>query len=338
MTDSNLPAEGTATDTALSFDDGVDAINNLVNGSEKNPDEQVEAQNEAETEVDEPEQGEEAEVEAADADSEDAAEEADGPEVGSGGKFVSNDAKVTLNDGTVTTVEALKRGFMSQQSFTRSTQEVAQERKALAEHKEQIGQIAQSLAQQRDFILQAAQRFLPQPPDRSMMDSDPIGYMQAKADYDERMQVVNQLHYQKQSEQGRMTEEEQQSEQQRRASEAERLFEVMPELKNRKAYEKFWSDAVDAGAEYYRLSPEDLDEVRDHRFYLIMRDAMEYRKAQKLAPKVRQEIAAKPKLIAGGKRMDPKAKTSRETDARREQLRKTGSFEAGVELLKGFNL
>ncbi|WP_164764040.1 hypothetical protein, partial [Mesorhizobium sp. M1A.T.Ca.IN.004.03.1.1] len=53
-----------------------------------------------------------------------------------------------------------------------------------------------SIAQQRDFVLSVAQKFIPQPPSREMLQSDPLSYMQAKADYEERMAVFNQLAYQ----------------------------------------------------------------------------------------------------------------------------------------------
>jgi hypothetical protein len=336
MPESNLPS-GTADGGALSFDDGVSAIENLDIGSDKpNPENQVEATNEAEAE-ETPEEG--VETEEAETDEQDGAEEEDGPdEVGKGGKFVSNDAKVTLNDGTVTTVEALKRGFMSQQSFTRSTQEVAAEKKALAEHKAQFGQVAQSLVKQRDFILQAAQKFLPTPPDREMMQSDPFGYMQAKADYDERMQVINQLQYQQHSETGRMTEEQKREADERKATEAAKLMEAVPEFRDRKVYDQFWNDAAVTMAEHYGFTAEELAETTDHRMYLAMRDLVKYRKALKQAPKVAQDIKAKPKLMQGGRRMDPKAKTSREAQQRSENLRKTGDFDAGVRALMDLDL
>jgi len=336
MPESNLPS-GTADGGALSFDDGVSAIESLDLGSDNpNPKNQVEAKNEAEAD-EVPEEG--VETEEAETDDQDGVEEEDGPdEVGKGGKFVSNDAKVTLNDGTVTTVEALKRGFMSQQSFTRSTQEVAAEKKALSEHKAQIGQVAQSLAKQRDFILQAAQTFLPAAPPREMMQSDPFGYMQAKADYDEKMQVVNQLLYQQQAEGGRMTEEQKAWLNETKATEAARLMEAEPSFRDRKVYDQFWNDATATMAEHYGFTPEELAETTDHRMYLAMRDLVKYRKALKSAPKVAQDIKGKPKLMQGGRRMDPKAKTSRDAQQRGEQLRKTGSFDAGVAALMDLDL
>jgi hypothetical protein len=332
MTVSNLPDEGTASDSALSFNDGADAIENLLDDSgDPKLAKEVEAKEEAE--ADAPEEGEADEAEITE--EQEDGEEQDGPdEVKSGGKFVSNDAKVTLNDGTVTTVEALKRGFMSQQSFTRSTQEVAAEKKEIAEYKTQIAQTAQSLVQQRDFVLSIAQRFTPKAPDRAMLDPasqsfDPIGYTQQKADYDEHMQVLNQINYQQQAERGRMTEEQKIAANQLKAQEWEQLSTAVPEFKDSKTYQKFWSDAVETMAAY-GFAEQELSETIDHRMYLAMRDLVQFRRAKQQAPKVKQEIEAKPRIIPGGRRMDPKAKTSREAQQRGEQLRKTGTFDAGI--------
>lgn len=333
MPESNLPS-GTADGGALSFDDGVSAIENLGSGSDTKPADQVEATNEAEAEM--PEEGVE---EDAETDEQEGAEEEDGPdEVGKGGKFVSNDAKVTLNDGTVTTVEALKRGFMSQQSFTRSSQDVAEKRKALEAKEAEHGQTAQALAQQRDFLLQAAQRFLPKVPDRELMQSDPFGYMQAKALYDEQMQVVNQILYQSKAEKDRIAREQEEATNERKAEEARKLFDAVPEFRDRKVYDQFWSDATTIMAEEYGFTADELANETDHRFYKAMRDLVKYRKALKQAPKVAQDIKGKPKLMQGSRRMDPKAKTSREAQTRSENLRKTGSFDAGVAALMDLDL
>jgi septum formation topological specificity factor MinE len=105
---------------------------------------------------------------------------------------------VRLKDGTVISVQDLKRGFLSQQSFTRGTQENAKERETLASKKGRSGTNARSLQEQRDFILQVAQQYVPQPPDRSLLDRnspnfDPITYAALKAEYDDRS-ALNKLH------------------------------------------------------------------------------------------------------------------------------------------------
>lgn len=324
---SQEPAE----DTALSFNDGVDAIDNLLDDSgDPKLVEKVEANADAM-----PDEG----ADDAQIDGQEPEQDQDGPdEVKSGGKFVSNDAKVTLNDGTVTTVEALKRGFMSQQSFTRSTQEVAAERKALTETKAQIEQTAQALAQQRDFVLSVAQQFIRQPPSRDLLNTDPMGYWQAKEDYDDQVKAMNQLLYQQQSEADRQKGEQSEASKQSRQEQSRLLLEAAPEFRDRKVYDQFWNDATETMASKYGFTPEEIGGTLDHRFYVAMRDLVKYHKALKRAPQVQQEIANRPQVMPGSRRMDPKAKTSREATQRTEQLRKSGSFDAGVAALMDLNL
>jgi hypothetical protein len=335
MPESNLPS-GTAEGGALSFDDGVSAIENLDLGSETpNPENQVEATNEAETDDPETDTPDDADAEL-DVDAEDPDDSPD--EDLRGGRFAPDTAKVTLTDGTVTTVAELKRNNLFQADYTRKTTELKAEKTAFESQRSEVGKVAQAVAQQRDFLLQAAQVFLPKPPERELMQSDPFGYMQAKADYDEKMQVVNQLLYQRQAEGGRLTEEQKAEENERKATEANRLMEAIPEFRDRKVYDQFWNDATVTMAEHYGFTPEELAETTDHRMYLAMRDLVKYRKALKQAPKVAQDIKGKPKLMQGSRRMDPKAKTSREAQTRSENLRKTGSLDAGIAALMDLDL
>jgi hypothetical protein len=121
---------------------------------------------------------------------------------------------VRLKDGTVISVQELKRGFLSQSSFTRGTQENAEERKALASQKAEFEQNARALQAQRDFILQVSQQFLPAPPDDSLLDTnspnyDPLRYMSLKADYDKRVGTLNKLQQASQADTGQGTQEQQ---------------------------------------------------------------------------------------------------------------------------------
>lgn len=127
--------------------------------------------------------------------------------------------------------------------------------------------------------------------------------------------------------------------QERRQQEAARLVEAIPEFRDQKVYGQFWGDAQQVMQEHYGYSPEELESIAtDHRVYLVMRDLLELRKLKKLAPKVREDVKAKPKMLSQTRRMDPKSKTSREAQARREQLRKTGTLEAGIAALMDLDL
>jgi uncharacterized protein YigE (DUF2233 family) len=69
----------------------------------------------------------------------------------------------------------------------------------------------------------------------------------------------------------------------------------------------------------------------------VYRDLAAYRRARKNLPAVKQAVQSKP-VLTGKKRMDPKAKSSRESQARGEHLRKTGDFDAGVSALMDLDL
>jgi hypothetical protein len=325
MPESDLP-QGTAEDSALTFNEGADAISNLIEDPETDPQDTVEAKDTAESETPD------------EADAAEDAEDPDGSEPLKGGRFAPDTAKVTLEDGSVITVAELKRNNLFQRDYTRKTTELKTEREAFVQQKSQLDQHAQSLAQQRDFILSAAQKFIPQPPSRELLQSDPLQYMQAKADYDERMSVFNQLAYQQQAN-SRLTEEQQaEATNQLRQEESKRLLEAIPEFKDRNVYQNFWNDAVETMASKYGFSKTEIEETLDHRFYVAMRDLVKFHKALNKAPQVKQEVEKKPQMISGSRRMDPKAKTSREAQQRAEQLRKSGSFDAGVAALMDLNL
>lgn len=337
MSDAN-PAQAAGNDEPLSFDDGADAILDLLPDPEtdltKEDQSQQDATDEAEVE------GEQPEAEEGATEEEEAQEGKDGPGYESG-KFAADTANVRLKDGTVISVQDLKRGYLSQASFTRGTQENAKEREALASQKAEVEQNARQLQAQRDFILQVSQKYLPKPPDQKLLDQtspsfDPIRYMSEKADYDAKVGELTQLQQAAQADQARMSEEQKRQRQELHDREAKRLVETMPELKKPEVYAKFWTEAVETMAEY-GFSAEELGDALDHRLYPIYRDLAAYRRARKNLPAVKQSVQSKP-VLTGQKRMDPKAKNSREQTVRAEQLRKTGSFDAGVRSLMDFDL
>jgi len=336
MSDTN-PAPAAGNDEPLSFDDGVDALADVLKDPETDLAEEDQAQDEAEAE---PEEGEEPEAEEA-TEADEKPEEEDGPEEVTGGKFAADTANVRLKDGTVISVQDLKRGFLSQQSFTRGTQENAKERETLASQKAEVEQYARSLQEQRNLILQVSQQFIPQPPDRSLLDRnspnfDPITYAALKAEYDDRIGVINHLHQTSTAEQEKAAKEQERQKETMRAAEVERLLKAMPDLAKPEVQKKFWAESVETMAEY-GFSQEEMNDTIDHRVYRIFRDLTAYRKARNRIPAVKEAIQSRP-VLTGKKRMDPKEKTSRESQVRKEQLRKTGDFDAGVSALMDLDL
>jgi hypothetical protein len=332
MAESDRP-DGPATDTALSFDAGVEDISNLLlSDPETDPAEEQEHEANADAEP-----GDEPGPDEAEADAED--DESDGSdEVAAGGKFVSRDAKVRLDDGTVISVGELARNNLFQRDYTRKSEEVKAERQAVQADRTKMNEIAQALVAQRDFLLQYSERKAPKAPPRDMLETDPIGYWRAKAEYDDDLAEYNTLQHHRQAEAQRLQEEAGEALKAFKSEEARKLFDKIPEFRKPEVYNKFWSDAQQVMSEKYGISPEELAETYDHRMYSAMRDLVKYHKAQAAAPKVKEQLQGKPQMMKGGKRMDPKSKISREAQGRAEQLRKTGSLQAGIAALMDLDL
>ena len=342
MSDTN-PSQEAGNDAPLSFDDGVDSLLDVLKDPETDLAVEDQAQDEADAD-EEPAEGEEPETEetAEDADADEKTEEEDGPqEEVTGGKFAADTANVRLKDGTVISVQDLKRGFLSQQSFTRGTQDNAKERETLASQKAEVEQYARSLQEQRDLILQVSQQYIPPQPDRSLLDRnspnfDPITYAALKAEYDDRIGILNNLHHASKADQERAAKAQADQKETVRTQEVERLLKAMPDLAKPEVQKKFWAESVETMAEY-GFSQEEMNESLDHRVYRIFRDLTAYRKARNRIPAVKEAIQSKP-VLSGKRRMDPKEKTSRDRQARNEALRKTGSFDAGVGALMDLDL
>lgn len=334
MSDTN-PAPAAGNDEPLSFDDGVNALTDVL----ADPETDLQEEDQSNEATEEEAEGE-PEAETEEATEEEAEQEDDGPGYESG-KFAADTANVRLKDGTVISVQDLKRGYLSQSSFTRGTQENAKEREALASQKAEFEQNARQVQAERDFILQVAQQFVPQPPDRSLMDQsspnfDPLRYMALKEDYEQKVGALNKLQTSSKADQERLTTQQQKERKDLQDAEAKRLVEIMPELKKPEVYNKFWSEAVETMSEY-GFSAEEMNDSIDHRLYPIFRDLAAYRRARKNIPAVKQAVQSKP-VLQGKKRMDPKAKSTRESQVRGEQLRRTGDFDAGVRSLMDLDL
>lgn len=322
----SAPSQEAANDTARSFDQGVEDISNLLDGPETAP---VEGED-REANID-AEPGDEPgpdEVEATDDDDSTDEEEA-GPDY-SKGKFASDDAKVTLKDGSILSVTDLKRGYLAQQDSSRRDQELRAKEQELKANNTKMNEIAQALVAQRDFLLQYAEKKAPKAPPRDMLETDPIGYWRAKAEYDDDLTEFNALQYHRQAEQQRLQEEAGEALKAFKNEEARKLFEAIPEFRKPEVYNKFWSDAQRVMSEKYGIMPEELAETIDSRMYKAMRDLIKFHNAQAAAPKVKEQLQGKPQMLKGGQRPDPKTKISRDAKSRTEQLRKTGRPEDAV--------
>lgn len=280
-------------------------------------------------------------------DEEDAEENADteddgSPEPGTAGKYVASNAKYKLSDGTEITVGELARNNLFQRDYSKKTEEVAREREVVTQEKAEIAQVSQKLREEREFLIWYAEQNIPKPPAFPSVPAsqDPMAHLQYAEDkrrYDVMAESWRAFKAGQAQDEQRKTGETQAEAQKRAATEVAALFDAIPVLKDQKKATAFF-DALEKGAaEHYKLTQNQIADAlkTDHRYGLILRDALAYRRAKAQAPAVQKELAAKPRLVrSGGQRSDPGQQVRRSIQKTTERLRQTGSMADGISAIE----
>lgn len=318
MTDTAIsPDSGPVDNAPLSFDKGIEAIESLLSddpemdlvGSDEAPgsevkDEVANDEDEPELSLDDDELGEAADVEAK-------------------ASELSDDTEIVLDGGEKISLAQLKRNNLFQRDYTRKTEELAQQRKALEqEHSDRVAQATEELRKQREFILEFAGEFIPQEPTLEMLREDPIGYMEAKATYEERVRKLTTLAEQRQGETQQLTAKQQKEMEEFTAAEWSKFLDVVPKLKDETKLEAFRNDVKEIAVKDYGLDPEELQAVRDHRYMRVLHDAIAYRKLVQKSKTVPEKVAAKPKLQSNKQRMSIPDVKARDAEGRFQALKK----------------
>lgn len=250
-----------------------------------------------------------------------------------GGRFVSDNAKVRLADGTVTTIADLKSGSLRNADYTRKTQEVAEQRRALETQSQAFEASHKELAQQRDYVSQLLQSLTPQAPDPAMTDPrsanyDPVRYMHEKANYEAWQQHASYLQQQSEADKAKAQEKANADRQTRINSEWGKLMERASDLNDKAKFTAFEADVFKYGSEYGFSRDELIDRVpQDHRMALVLKDAIAYRKLKAAQPKVAKKVENRPPVVKGGKRLSPQAQKARQSSDAYTKARKSGTVE-----------
>ena len=239
--------------------------------------------------------------------------------------------KVDGQDGTATIAE-LKRAFAGQGKIQKGMQEAAEARKQAQELQQQINVVAQRLSAMYQNVQQNGFVSPPVEPTKELFDSDPIGYMEAKMQYDSDMKAYNEQ--QQQMMQLRQYEQQQQAmtHNQRIQQELQLMNEKIPEFSDPEKAGKFKEDLFKTANEFYGYSPQDLQGVTDHRAMLVLRDAMMWRKSQSKKSQIEEKAnKARPVIKPQAKRTaDPKRKQVQQS---KSTLKKTGSINDAINLM-----
>lgn len=333
-TTTTSPETGTVESAPMSFDQGVDAIAGLLNDDQDSDHVGAEVAKDNDSKqvpegADNADELSEEDLLLQNVEHEDG--EPAAPETPAA---VSDDMEVSLDDGTKISIGQLKRNNLFQRDYSRKTEELARHKEQLEQQVSQrLSEAENELRQRRDVVLELASQFMPPEPGLELLQTDPHGYIEAKAMYDVRMRQLNELHMQREQERAAEQQRAQQHTQSFIAEQQQKLFEVLPQLKDEAKREAFRKDVMDVGVKLYGVTPEEANSISDHRYMRILHDAIAYQKLKQKAASMQKQVAAKPKLVQQN-RMAPQAIQRRDQQGRFDTLRKEGSIDAAAKAIE----
>jgi hypothetical protein len=223
--------------------------------------------------------------------------------------------------------------------YTKKTQEVAEQRKALEDYAQTIQVQEQQLRQQAE-LQQALLGELAQITalDQQLAEFQAIDWNQlSESDFveaqklfftqnklqNQRTQLVNQL----ESKQQQIAQQQQQQLAERIAKGKEILAKEIPNWSQQTSQE-----IISAGKDFYGFSDAEMSSVIDPRHVKVLHDAMQWRKLQS-NPSVKNKVSsAKPVVKPGSK--DVKKQVTADIQKQREALRKSGKSEYAQALIE----
>ena len=311
-----------------------EAILGLLN-SEENPEAEEAEPQEAAVSEEEPEE------EPEDQESEDELEEEseEGEEDEGDVEELLYAVKVDGEESEVTLDELLK-GYSRQSSFTRKTQDLAEQRKEFDNAKQQMAAEYQQIQAERQQYEATLNNIL----ENSNLDkfanvdwetlkmTDPLEYMTKKQEQQDAKEKIRELQMQQhqaatnsQAENGRLYE-------QAKAENAKFLVEAIPEFQDPDKQPKLISDLRSFGLEQ-GFSEEELNGLIDWRSIVVLDKARRYDQIQNADLKTKK-VKNKPRVVRSGKGVTRSDSSKKARTAKMKRLQQSGHVDDAASLLE----
>lgn len=200
------------------------------------------------------------------------------------------------------TLDELIKSYQLGTDYTKKSQAVAEERKAVEAERQRIEE-AKYLRDQYAERLQVIEQMLNQQPEAENLDylkeNDPIGYAVKVAELSQREKQLAQV----QAERQRIAEQQQQERQEELGkviqAEARKLAEVIPDYADPKKGEAMRRELREFGLKV-GFSDQELAGVYDSRAVVTLWKAMQYDKLQSSKPAITKKVNEAPKVMKSG--------------------------------------
>jgi len=238
-------------------------------------------------------------------------------------KVNGENVNVTLND--------LTKSYSGQQYIQKGMKDAAEQRKAAEEAYNGLNQQRQQLNQLMQQIGQQGAISQPTPPSKDLLNADPLGYIEADANYREQMgayqaqqQQIGQQHQAAQQAQG-------QAHQAHLQEQMSELQQAIPDFSDAKKAPKMKEKLVKQGmVEGY--TAEEIGGISDHRAMKVLHKAMLYDQMMKGGGDVQAKLKKARPLMKSGTKKQPTS-AAKKHSKQMSQLKKTGSVSDAAALL-----
>ena len=234
-------------------------------------------------------------------------------------------------------LDELIKGYSRTSDYTKKTQTLAEQRKAIEAEKARIEEAAK-LRDQYAQRLGLVEQMLTQQPEENLAElkeTDPIAYAVRVAERAERDKQLAAVRQERQQLAMRQQAEQQERLRTHLSSEAERLRAAIPEMADEVKGEVIRKEIKDF-ARSIGFSEQELASVYDHRAVLTLYQAMQWQKLQQGKPQATKKVAEAPKMLKAG---TTGKQSTAEQDAMkkmRAKLAKTGDRRDAARLFEKF--
>ena len=327
---------------SISLNDAVSLLNTPIPDKveEERPEEQ-EAPQPMEAEAEVTEEDNQLEAESYEDDEDDAVEveESEEDDDYEDGEEESQESLYTVKvDGEeveITLDEALN-GYQRQQTFTKRSQEIAEQRKAAEKEAAEAKQARDYYAQQLDVLAQQIQQTIPQEPDWVALAKEVTAeeYNAIRAEYDNRQANLSKVEQERQAvAQQQAAEQEKMLHEHLRAQRSDMLNRI-PQWKDDDVRNKERLEVV----EYARnigFSEQEVAQATDARAVELLYKAMQWDNLQRKKPTAKKRARQAPKMAKAGQPRTKKQVASRSRQTAMNRLNKERSVDAAVSYLMG---
>lgn len=234
-------------------------------------------------------------------------------------------------------LDELIKGYSRTSDYTKKTQTLAEQRKAVEAERSKIEEAAK-LRDTYSQRLQVIEQMLAAQPEEdltALKESDPVGYAIKVAEKMERDKQLSAIRAERESVAAKAQAEHRERLKSHLSQEAERLKAALPELADEVKGEVMRKEIKDF-ARSIGFTEQELAQVYDHRAVLALYKAMQYEKLMKGKPVAQKKVSEAPKALkpgVGNQKIDKDAEAVKKLS---KQLKETGRPRDAAKLFERF--